>query len=333
MKTALITGITGQDGSYLAEYLSKQGYKVYGIVRRSSTLNFERISHLMDEVELINADLLDQNSLMNALSVSKPDEIYNLAAQSFVPTSWGQPVLTGEFTALGVTRMLEAMKLVCPDSKFYQASSSEMFGKVQAVPQTEETPFYPRSPYGIAKLYGHWITINYRESYDLFACSGILFNHESPRRGLEFVTRKITYNVSRIKKGEIDSFDIGNLEAKRDWGFAGDYVKAMHLMLQQENPDDYVVSTGETHKVREFCELAFKAADIDLHWDGKGLDEVGIDKKTGKKVLYVNEKFYRPAEVDLLIGDPKKASTKLGWKPDCTFESLVEMMVKKDLER
>lgn len=332
MKTALITGITGQDGSYIAEHLLSQNYKVYGVVRRSSTVNFERIKHLEDKIELINADLLDQNSLMIAIDKSMPDEIYNLAAQSFVPTSWDQPVLTGEFTALGVTRLLEAIRRINMKIKFYQASSSEMFGKVHEVPQTEDTPFYPRSPYGVAKLYGHWITINYRESYNLYACSGILFNHESPRRGMEFVTRKITYNIARIKAKQIEAFDIGNLEAKRDWGFAGDYVKAMHLMLQQAKPDDYVVSTGETHTVREFCELSFQAAGIPIDWQGKGLNEIARDRKSGKILLRINEKFYRPAEVDLLIGKPEKAEKILKWKPDTTFSELISMMVEYDIK-
>jgi len=269
--------------------------------------------------------------LMLAIDKSRPDEIYNLAAQSFVPTSWDQPVLTGEFTALGVTRLLEAVRRVNPKIKFYQASSSEMFGKVQAVPQNEGTPFYPRSPYGVAKLYGHWITVNYRESYDLFACSGILFNHESPRRGFEFVTRKITHNVARIKAGEIESFEIGNLEAKRDWGFAGDYVKAMHRMLQMEKPDDYVVATGKTHTVREFCDLSFEVAGIPVIWEGKGLREVAKNSKTGKIVVKISEKYYRPAEVDLLIGDSQKAEKDLKWKPETSFQRLVEMMVEHDI--
>ena len=314
-KTALITGITGQDGSYLAEHLLEQGYNVYGIVRRTSILVDDRIRHLMNNVEIMDADLLDQLSMVNAIRTSKPEEIYNLAAQSFVPTSWQQPVLTGEYTALGVTKMLEAIRVSDRPIRFYQASSSEMFGKVQAVPQNEDTPFYPRSPYGVAKLYGHWITVNYRESYNMYAVSGILFNHESPRRGLEFVTRKISNGVARIKLGYQDKLHLGNLEAQRDWGFAGDYVRAMHQMLQQPTPDDYVVATGETHYIREFVELAF--GHVGLAWQ----DYVVSDPK-----------FYRPAEVDLLIGDPTKARTKLDWQPKVGFRELVTMMVDSDLE-
>ncbi|MBE3143603.1 MAG: GDP-mannose 4,6-dehydratase [Planctomycetes bacterium] len=331
MKCALITGITGQDGSYLAEHLLALGYRVYGIVRRTSTLNFQRLENVIDKIDLLNADLLDQNSLMLAIDKARPDEIYNLAAQSFVPTSWDQPVLTGEFTALGVTRMLEAMRRVSPDARFYQASSSEMFGKVNEVPQTEKTPFYPRSPYGVAKVYGQWITVNYRESFRMFACSGMLFNHESPRRGFEFVTRKMSHSIARLKAGQIDCLEIGNLEAKRDWGFAGDYVKAMHLMLQQDDADDYVVATGEAHSVREFCNVAFEAAGIPIDWKGNGLKEVGVDKRSDRTVLRVSEKFYRPAEVDILIGNPTKARTKLNWKPSVNFRQLVEMMVENDL--
>lgn len=316
-KRALITGITGQDGSYLAEFLLEQGYQVIGMVRRSSTVNFDRIAHLqdMDALKLVQGDLLDQMSLIDILREYKPLEVYNLAAQSFVPTSWRQPVLTGEFTALGVTRMLDAIRIVNPETRFYQASSSEMFGKVMEVPQTENTPFYPRSPYGVAKVYGHWITINYRESYDLYACSGILFNHESPRRGLEFVTHKVTHATARIKLGLQDELRLGNLDAQRDWGYAGDYVRAMWLMLQQDEPDDYVVSTGETHSVRELCEVAFSY--LGLNYE----DYVVID-----------EKFYRPAEVDLLIGDATKAQTKLGWEPTVDFPGLVRLMVDADLE-
>jgi GDPmannose 4,6-dehydratase len=331
MKSAIITGITGQDGSYLAELLLEEGYKVYGVTRRSSTINFHRLETVIDKINLLNADLLDQNSLMQALEIAEPDEIYNLAAQSFVPTSWEQPVLTGEFTALGVTRMLEAMRRICPQSRFYQASSSEMFGKVREVPQTEQTPFYPRSPYGIAKVYGHWITINYRESYNLFASSGILFNHESPRRGYEFVTRKITHNIAKIKKGIIGCFDIGNLEARRDWGYAGDYVRAMWMMLRQHEPDDFVVASGKTRSVREFCEVAFNVAGIRIAWDGKGLNEVGTDRETNKTVVRVNEKYYRPAEVDMLVGNPSKAKNTLKWKPQTTFEQLVTLMVEHDI--
>ena len=314
-KRALITGITGQDGSYLAEFLLAEGYEVFGMVRRSSTVTFERIAHLQDDITMVYADLLDQASMIEVLRSCEPDEVYNLAAQSFVPTSFSQPVLTGEVTALGVTRILDAIRLVNPAIRFYQASSSEMFGKVVEVPQKESTPFYPRSPYGVAKLYGHWITINYRESYDLHANSGILFNHESPRRGLEFVTRKISYGVAKIKLGREKELRLGNLEAQRDWGFAGDYVKAMWLMLQQDEPGDFVVSTGETHSVREFCEIAFDQAG--LNWE----DHVIVD-----------ESFFRPAEVDLLIGDPTHAHDVLGWKAETSFDQLVRTMVDADLD-
>ncbi len=316
-KTALITGITGQDGSYLAEFLLEKGYQVVGMVRRSSTVNFDRIAHLqdMEALEIVQGDLLDQMSLIDILREHMPGEVYNLAAQSFVPTSWRQPVLTGEFTALGVTRMLDAIRIVNPNIRFYQASSSEMFGKVVEVPQRETTPFYPRSPYGVAKVYGHWITINYRESYNLFACSGILFNHESPRRGLEFVTHKVTHAAVRIKLGLQNEVRLGNLDARRDWGYAADYVQAMWLMLQQEEPDDYVVASGETHSVRELCQIAFECAG--LPWE----DYVVVD-----------EKFYRPAEVDLLIGDATKARVKLGWQPTYSFRQLIEMMVEADLK-
>ena len=316
MKKALITGITGQDGSYLAEQLLEKGYEVHGLMRRSSNDTLDRIEHIKDRVNLVSGDLLDEMSLIKVLEQVQPDEIYNLAAQSFVHASWSQPVLTGEFTALGVTRILDAMRYVCPKARFYQASSSEMYGKVHAVPQNEDTPFHPRSPYAVAKVYGHYITMNYRESYNLFAVSGILFNHESPRRGLEFVTRKVTDGVARIKLGLANELRMGNLDAKRDWGFAGDYVTAMWLMLQQETPDDYVIATGETHSVREFCDLAFS--------------RVGLDYK---KYVTVDPKFLRPAEVDLLLGDPAKAKKKLGWKPDVTFEGLVNMMVDADLAR
>ncbi|MFO0826459.1 MAG: GDP-mannose 4,6-dehydratase, partial [Gemmataceae bacterium] len=310
-------GVTGQDGSYLSELLLSEGYEVHGVVRRASTENFERISHLSGKIQLHQADLLDQLSLIDVIKETRPDEIYNLAAMSFVPTSWKQPVLTGQFTAIGVTQMLEAVKLLGRDHiKFYQASSSEMFGKVLEVPQTETTPFYPRSPYGVAKVYGHWITVNYRESYNMFCCSGILFNHESPRRGKEFVTRKVTDGVARIKLGLAKTLKLGNLDAKRDWGFAGDYVRAMWLMLQQPTPDDYVVATGETHTVKRLVELAFNA--VGLNWD---------------KYVEIDPSLVRPAEVDLLIGDPTKAKTKLGWKPEVNFEQLVEMMVKADLAR
>ena len=316
MKKALITGITGQDGSYLAELLLSKGYEVTGMVRRASTETFERIAHFKDRVTLRQADLLDQFSLVKILEETQPDEIYNLAAMSFVPTSWNQPVLTGEFTALGVTKLLEAMRMVCPKAHFYQASSSEMFGKVVETPQSETTPFYPRSPYGVAKAYGHFITVNYRESYNLFACSGILFNHESPRRGKEFVTRKITDAVARIKTGSLKELRMGNLDAKRDWGFSGDYVRAMWMMLQQDQPDDYVVATGETHSVREFLEIAF--THVGLRYE----DYVVIDPR-----------FIRPAEVDLLLGNPAKAHARLGWKPEVTFEQLVTMMVDADMDR
>ena len=331
MKTALITGITGQDGSYLAKHLLNSGYKVCGMARRTSTAVDERIHHLMDEITIHLADLLDQTSLMQVMEETRPDEIYNLAAQSFVPASWNQPVLTSEFTAIGVTRMLESARRIVPEARFYQASSSEMFGKVRTVPQNEDTPFYPRSPYGVSKAYGHWITVNYRESYNQFACSGILFNHESPLRGLEFVTRKITNSVARIHAGQIDHFEIGNLDARRDWGYAGDYVRAMHLMLQQEKPDDYVIATGKTHSVREFCEAAFACAGIPIEWRGTGMAEEGIEKKTGKARLKINKKFYRPAEVDLLIGDASKAKKQLGWEPEVQFSQLVTMMVEHDL--
>jgi GDPmannose 4,6-dehydratase len=316
MKKVLITGITGQDGSYLAELLINKGYKVFGLTRRTSTVSNERILHIQDKVTLVQGDLLDQNSLATALIDTEPDEVYNLAAQSFVPTSWNQPVLTGEFTALGVVRMLEAIRMVNPRIKFYQASSSEMFGKVVETPQTEKTRFYPRSPYGVAKVYGHYITVNYRESYDIFACSGILFNHESPRRGLEFVTRKITNSVARIKLGLQKYLELGNLESKRDWGFAGDYVEAMWLMLQQSRADDYVVATGENHTVQEFVELAFKYAGIS-DWE---------------KYVKIEKDLFRPAEVDFLIGDASKAKDKLGWLPKKTFPELVKMMVEADIK-
>jgi GDPmannose 4,6-dehydratase len=316
MKTALITGITGQDGSYLAELLLEKGYRVFGLVRRSSTVTFERIHHIQDRIEFLSGDLADQNSLLYALQECKPDEVYNLAAQSFVQTSWTQPVLTGDITALGVTRMLEAIRVFNPKVRFYQASSSEMFGKVQAVPQREDTPFYPRSPYGVAKVYGHWATVNYRESYGIYAVSGILFNHESPRRGLEFVTRKVTDGVARIRLGRADKIHLGNLDAQRDWGFAGDYVRAMWLMLQQDTPDDYVVATGVTHSVRELVETAF--------------EHVGLD---WREHVVQDERFMRPAEVDLLIGDAGRAREALGWEPEVDFRGLVHMMVDADLER
>jgi GDPmannose 4,6-dehydratase len=316
MKTAFVTGISGQDGSYLAEHLVKHDYKVFGMVRRTSgpNLNLDRIAHLNDRVELLNGDLLDQNSLINAIAESKPDEIYNLAAQSFVPASFSQPVLTGEFTALGVTRILEAIRVVNPKIRFYQASSSEMFGKVDTVPQNETTKFHPRSPYGVAKLYGHWITVNFRESYGIFAVSGILFNHESPRRGAEFVTRKITLAAARIAAGKQKELRLGNLDAQRDWGFTGDFVRAMHMMLQQAQPVDYVIGTGETHTVREFLEIAFS--------------EVGLD---WRKFVVIDPKLVRPAEVDLLISDPRRAREELGWEPKVNFRELVKMMVDADV--
>lgn len=318
MKKALITGITGQDGSYLAEFLLSKGYSVYGLVRRLSTPNLENIKHIYDKVELVSGDLLDQSSLQDAIEKSQADEVYNLASQSFVQASWEQPVLTGEFTALGVTRMLEAIRIVNPKIKFYQASSSEMFGKVTETPQKETTRFHPRSPYGVAKVYGHYITLNYRESYDIFACSGILFNHESPRRGIEFVTRKITHAVARISLGKQDKLELGSLEPKRDWGFAGDYVEAMWLMLSQKTPDDYVIATGQNHSVKEFVELAFKSVGID-NWE--------------KYVVSNTPSHMRPAEVDYLIGDSSKAQKTLGWKPKTSFKELVEMMIKADLQR
>jgi len=314
-KRALITGITGQDGSYLAEFLLEQGYEVIGMVRRTSTVNFDRIYHIQDKVTLVQGDLLDQSSIMDILKEYRPQELYNLAAQSFVPTSWKQPVLTGEFTALGVTRVLEAVRMVDPEIRFYQASSSEMFGKVREVPQKETTPFYPRSPYGVAKVYGHWITVNYRESYNLFAVSGILFNHESPRRGLEFVTHKVTYGAAKIKLGLANELRLGNLEAKRDWGYAGDYVRAMWMMLQQDHPEDYVIATGHTHSVRELCEVAFGYLGLDY-----------------KKYVVTDPKFYRPAEVDQLVGDSSKARRILGWEPEVSFEELIQMMVDADME-
>ena len=313
-RTALITGITGQDGSYLAELLLNKDYKVYGLVRRSSTVNFERISHLQDDVELLPGDLLDPSSLLSALRAARPHEVYNLAAQSFVPTSWNQPVLTGNFTALGVTQMLEAIRVTGPTIRFYQASSSEMFGMVQESPQTETTRFYPRSPYGVAKLYGHWITVNYRESYNLFACSGILFNHESPRRGLEFVTRKVTYGAARIKLGLQTNLKMGNLDAERDWGFAGDYVRAMWLMLQQDEPDDYVIATGQTHTVRQLLEIAFQ--------------HVGLDYRNH---VEIDPALLRPAEVHHLKGDCSKARQRFGWRPEVSFQQLIESMVDNDL--
>jgi GDPmannose 4,6-dehydratase len=314
-RTALITGITGQDGSYLAELLLEKGYRVVGMMRRTSTETSGRIAHLAEQVELVHGDLLDQPSLIALVQQFQPDEVYNLAAQSFVPTSWQQPVLTGEFTALGVTRLLEALRWAKPDARVYQASSSEMFGKVQEVPQTERTPFYPRSPYGVSKLYGHWITVNYRESYGMFAVSGILFNHESKRRGLEFVTRKVTYGVALIKAGRAKTLALGNLDAQRDWGYAGDYVRAMWQMLQQDTPEDYVIATGRTHTVQRLCEVAFAAAGLD--WE---------------EFVRVDERFLRPAEVDLLVGDAEKARERLGWKPEVSFEQMIVDMVEADID-
>ncbi len=316
MPTALITGITGQDGSYLAEFLLKKGYQVVGMVRRSSTITFERIQHIQDDITIIQGDLHDQSSLMDMMEQYHPDEVYNLAAQSFVPTSWNQPVLTGEVTGLGVTRMLEAIRHVHPAAKFYQSSTSEMFGKVREVPQRETTPFYPRSPYGVAKVYGHWITVNYRESYNLFTVSGILFNHESPRRGMEFVTRKITHGAARIKLGLSKEILLGNLESRRDWGFAGDYVDAMWRMLQQDKPDDYVIGSGETHSVRELCEAAFEAVDLDY-----------------QQFVIQDPRLYRPAEVELLVADYSKARATLGWQPQVKFKDLIRLMVEADIKQ
>lgn len=331
MKTALITGITGQDGSYLAELLLEKGYRVYGIRRRKSTVDYGNIAHLKDKVTLIYADMTDPVSLIAAMRTAKPDEVYNLAAQSFVAASWDTPLSTAEIDALGVTNLLEAIRIVKPECRFYQASTSEMFGQVQAIPQDESTPFYPRSPYGVAKLYGHWITKNYRESYDMFACSGILFNHESERRGLEFVTRKITHAAARIAAGLQEYVELGNLDAKRDWGHAKDYVKAMWLMLQQAQPDDYVVATGETRTVREFAEQAFQAVNISLEWQGSGKEEIGIHRENGKTVVKINPQFYRPAEVELLLGNPAKAEKKLGWRREIGFAELVTRMVQHDV--
>lgn len=331
MKNALITGITGQDGSYLAELLLEKGYNVYGIMRRKSVVDYGNVEHIKDRLHFIYADMTDPISLITAMKVSQADEVYNLAAQSFVATSWEQPLATADIDALGVTNMLEAIRIVKPQAHFYQASTSEMFGLVQEIPQCETTPFYPRSPYGVAKLYGHWITKNYRESYNLFACSGILFNHESERRGKEFVTRKITDAVARIKHNLQDCVELGNLDSKRDWGHSKDYVYAMWLMLQQETPDDYVIATNETRTVREFVDTAFKHAGISIKWSGTGIDEVGTDTVTGKVVVRVNPQFFRPAEVDLLLGNPSKAEIRLGWKRNISFSELVERMVKTDM--
>ena len=332
MKHALITGITGQDGSYLAELLLEKGYEVYGIMRRKSAVDYGNVEHIKDKLHFIYADMTDVISLINAMKVSQADEVYNLAAQSFVATSWEQPIATADIDAIGVTNMLEAIRIVKPEARFYQASTSEMFGLVQETPQTEMTPFYPRSPYGVAKLYGHWITKNYRESYDLYACSGILFNHESERRGLEFVTRKITNAVARIKLGVQEYVELGNMDSRRDWGHSKDYVRAMWLMLQQEQADDYVIATNETRTVREFVELAFAHTGIEVEWKGNGIDEIGVDKAAGKMIVKVNPRFFRPAEVDVLLGNPAKAEEKLGWGREISFSDLVKRMVDNDMK-
>ncbi|WP_395546963.1 MULTISPECIES: GDP-mannose 4,6-dehydratase [unclassified Lacrimispora] len=332
MKKALITGITGQDGSYLAELLLEKGYTVYGIMRRKSVVDYGNVEHIKDKINFIYADMTDPISLINAMRISQADEVYNLAAQSFVATSWEQPLATADIDAIGVTNMLEAIRTIKPEARFYQASTSEMFGLVQEMPQTENTPFYPRSPYGVAKVYGHWITKNYRESYNLYACSGILFNHESERRGKEFVTRKITNAVARIKCGFQECLELGNMDSKRDWGHSQDYVQAMWLMLQQETPDDYVIATNETRTVREFVEKAFNYADIEIEWNGTGIDEVGIDKASGRIVVKINPKFFRPAEVEVLLGNPAKAEKALGWRREVSFDNLVKRMTENDLE-
>lgn len=331
MKNALITGITGQDGSYLAELLLEKGYNVYGIMRRKSVVDYGNVEHIKDKIHFIYADMTDVISLINAMRISQADEVYNLAAQSFVATSWEQPIATADIDAIGVTNMLEAIRTVKPSAHFYQASTSEMFGLVQEMPQTEKTPFYPRSPYGVAKLYGHWITKNYRESYGLYACSGILFNHESERRGKEFVTRKITDAVARIKQGVQEYMELGNMDSKRDWGHSKDYVRAMWLMLQQETPDDYVIATNETRTVREFVETAFTHVGIQVKWQGEGVDEVGINAENGQVIVKVNKKFFRPAEVDVLLGNPAKAEEKLGWTREIPFAELVTRMVDNDM--
>ena len=332
MKQALITGITGQDGSYLAELLLEKGYKVYGIMRRKSVADYGNAVHIKEKIHFIYADMTDLTSLINAMKIAQPDEGYNLAAQSFVGTSWEQPVATAQIDAIGVTNMLDAIRLVKPEARFYQAATSEMFGKVQEMPQTERTPFYPRSPYGVAKLYGYWITKNYRESFGMFACSGILFNHESERRGKEFVTRKITYAAARIRQGVQECLELGNLDAKRDWGHAQDYVYAMWLLLQNEKPEDYVIATNETRTVRDFTEAAFRYAGISIIWEGEGIQEVGKDCESGRTVVKVNPEFFRPAEVELLWGNPARAEKELGWKRKITFQQLVERMVKSDME-
>lgn len=332
MKNALITGIAGQDGSYLAELLLEKGYNVYGIMRRKAVVDYGNVDHIKDKLHFVYADMTDVVSLVNAMKASQADEVYNLAAQSFVATSWEQPLATAQIDALGVTNMLEAIRIVKPECRFYQASTSEMFGLVQAIPQCESTPFYPRSPYGVAKLYGHWITKNYRESYGLYACSGILFNHESERRGKEFVTRKITDAVARIKLGVQDYVELGNLDSKRDWGHSKDYVYAMWLMLQQEHAGDYCIATNETRTVREFVEVAFSKAGIVVEWSGNNVNEVGRDKRTGKVIVKINKEFFRPAEVDILIGNPAKAEKELNWKRNISFDEMVERMVRNDLE-
>ncbi len=332
MKRALITGVTGQDGSYLAELLFEKGYEVYGIMRRKSIVDYGNVVHLKDSIHFIYADMTDLVSLVNAMKISQADEVYNLAAQSFVGTSWEQPTATADIDAIGVTNMLEAVRIVKPEAHFYQASTSEMFGKVSEMPQTENTPFYPRSPYGVAKLYGFWITKNYRESYGMYACSGILFNHESERRGLEFVTRKITHAVACIKYGLQEYVELGNLDSRRDWGHAKDYVRAMWLLLQQDKPQDYVIATNETRSVREFTEAAFLCADIEIEWEGEGVHEIGKDKTTGQIIVKVNSDYFRPAEVELLWGNPTKAESEIGWKREISFHELVERMVKNDME-
>lgn len=329
-KKALITGITGQDGFYLAEFLLSKGYEVYGMYRRGSLDVLERIGELKEKIHLVEGDLIDSSSLVRIIKEVQPDEVYNLAAQSFVPASWTQPIATTQMTGLGAINLLESIRLIKPNTKYYQASSSEMFGKVQEVPQTEKTPFYPRSPYGVAKVFAYWTTINYRESYGIFACNGILFNHESPTRGKQFVTRKISHSVAKIKLGLQEKFSLGNLDAKRDWGYAGDYVQAMWLMLQQNKPGDYVISTGETHSIREFVEEAFKVVDMPITWEGRGMEEVA--KYNGKVVVQINQKFFRLAEVDLLLGKPEKAKKELGWEPKIKFKELVKMMVESDLK-
>lgn len=332
MKRALITGVTGQDGSYLAELLLEKGYKIYGIMRRKSVVDYGNVKHIKDKIHFIYADMTDLVSLIHAMQISQADEVYNLAAQSFVGTSWEQPIATAEIDAVGVANMLEAIRIVKPQARFYQAATSEMFGRVQQMPQTEQTPFYPRSPYGVAKLYGYWITKNYRESFGMYACSGILFNHESERRGKEFVTRKITYSAARIKQGLQEYLELGNLDAKRDWGHAKDYVYAMWLLLQNSQPKDYVIATNETRTVREFVETAFRYVGIEIVWTGSGVDEVGKDKATGRVLVKVNPDFFRPAEVEVLLGNPAKAEAELGWKREISFAELVERMVKNDMD-